>query len=253
MVLFWFGFQLPKSTKTRLHPCRIRGSRGEGRSRAEGQGRGQEPGAAHREAGRAPQSRCLGVTCVVCSCCLFFWGGIGNTLWVVVVFGFLFFSLFSLFPRKRFFRAELLVNLRRVACTESPAWRYQELLVNLRRVACTESPAWRYQHGDTRAEVLAQSSLHRVTSMEILAQSHQHGDTSMEILAQSHQHGDTCAESPAWSHQHRVTCAEPSAKSHAHRAKCSERSAKSEVQGAKCIELSAQSQVQRAKCIEPGA
>ena len=120
-------------------------------------------------------------------------------------------------------------------------------------VACTESPAWRYQHGDTRAELLAQSSLHRVTSMEILAQSHQHGDASVEILAQSHQHGDTCTESPAWSHQHRVTCAEPSAKSQAHRAKCSERSAKSEVQGAKCTELSAQSQVQRAKCIEPGA
>ena len=128
-----------------------------------------------------------------------------------------------------------------------------ELLVNLRRVACAESPAWRYQHGDTRAELLAQSSLRRVTSMEILAQSHQHGDTSMEILAQSHQHGDTCAESPAWSHQHRVTCAEPSAKSQARRAKCSEQSAKSEVQGAKCTELSAQSQVQRAKCIEPGA
>ena len=86
-----------------------------------------------------------------------------------------------------------------------------ELLVNLRRVACTESPTWRYQHGDTRAELLAQSSLHRVTSMEILAQSHQHGDASMEILAQSHQH----------------SCAEPSAKSQAHRAKCSERSAKS--------------------------
>ena len=133
---------------------------------------------------------------------------------------------------------------------------------SLRRVACTESPAWRYQHGDTRAELLAQSSLHRVTSMEILAQSHRHGDTSMEILAQSHQNGDTCAESPVWSHQHRVTCAEPSAKSQAHRAKCSERSAKSEVQGAKCTELmhrakckepSASRQVHRAKCIELGA
>ena len=104
------------------------------------------------------------------------------------------------FSRKHcegFFRAELLVNLRRVACAESPAWRYQELLVNLRRVACAESPAWRYQHGDTRAELLAQSSLHRVTSME--------------ILAQSHQHGDTCAESPAWRYLRRVTSMEPPA------------------------------------------
>ena len=112
------------------------------------------------------------------------------------------------FSRKHcegFFRAELLVNLRRVACTESPAWRYLELLVNLRRVACTESPAWIYQHGDTRAELLAQSSLRRVTNMEILAQSHQHGDASMEILAQSHQHGDASMEILAQSHQHGVT------------------------------------------------
>ena len=56
-----------------------------------------------------------------------------------------------------------------------------ELLVNLRRAACTESPAWRYQYGDTRAELLAQSSLHRV---------------------------DTCTESPAWRYLHRVTSME---------------------------------------------
>ena len=121
-----------------------------------------------------------------------------------------------LFSRKHcegLFLAELLVNLRRVACTESPAWRYQELLFNLRRVACTESQAWRYQHGDTRAELLAQSSLRRVTSMEILAQGHQHGDASIELLAQSHVQRAKRIEPSAQSEVQRARCKEPSAQS----------------------------------------
>ena len=126
----------------------------------------------------------------------------------------LFVLYFSYFSRKHcegFFRAELLVNLRRVACTESPAWRYQELLVNLRRVACAESPAWRCQHGDTRAELLAQSSLHRATSMEILAQRHQHGVTSIELLAQSQVQRAKRIEPSAQSEVQRARCKEPSA------------------------------------------
>ena len=69
--------------------------------------------------------------------------------------------MFVVFSRKHcegFFRAELLVNLRRVACTESPAWSHQH------RVTCAEPSAKSQAHRAKCSERGAKSEVHRVSA-----------------------------------------------------------------------------------------
>ena len=88
-----------------------------------------------------------------------------------------------------FFRAELLVNLRRVACTD-----WQHLRRNLHKATC--------------AEQLAQSNLRRATCKQRTG--------AVEQLAQSNLHQNACAEQLAPSNLRRAACAEQLAQCNLH-------------------------------------